>query len=200
MVEVGQTVGRAVQEENFARSARDIGGFLDGAEIAGRGEENFGAAVAHQRGDLFWFVSGVKRDSNGAQAENSQVSGAPMGIVVGQQGAAVARLDAARSQPPGDLLCHAAQIAVGEGVEAVAALHLDRGVSAEALLRGREAVVEVFHHCRNRGTLSGNRLLLRFCQGGEAVSASAEAGDAARPGRRRSRAAAVGPGEWVSGE
>ena len=81
------------------------------------GEQDAGAGVGEDGGDLRAGVVGVEGDDDGAGGEDGEVGGAPVGVVVGQDGAAVAGLDAGLFEPAGAVEREAVQVGVGEAVQ-----------------------------------------------------------------------------------
>ena len=68
-----------------------------------------------------------------------------MRVVLGQDGASVARVDALALKPDGDASGHTVELAVGDRLQMVPALDLDGRALARARDGGGELVEEVSH-------------------------------------------------------
>ena len=91
------------------------------------------------------MVGRVERDGDGAEAQDAEVGGAPAGVVAGEDGAPIARTDAARAEPGGRARGHVLQLAVAHDLQPVAPLDLDGRAIGEADGRRGELLVEVVH-------------------------------------------------------
>ena len=90
-------------------------------------------------------IVGVERHDHQAGAQHGKVDSAPAGVVVGQDGAAVANGEPLRREPSGDGFGHHLQLAIGDPFEPVLALDLDGDVVWEAADGFGEDVPEVGH-------------------------------------------------------
>ena len=127
-----------------ARPARTVSRYFGDVKNDAR------ARIPQQRVDLRRLVRGVERDGDGAAPENAQVRRAPVRVVVGQDGAAFTGPDADHRQPGGRALGHLAQPPVGEAVDVVLVLDLDRGASRVALGGPGKLFEEILHARRGR--------------------------------------------------
>ena len=116
------------------------------------GEQHAGAGVPEDRRDLRRRIVGVERHDDGAAGEDGEVGRAPMRVVVGEDGAAIAGLDAGRRQPRRSIQHERVQIAIGETIETVFTLDLHRhpiAHTADGVLedaeQGRHARVTHYH-------------------------------------------------------
>ncbi len=95
--------------------------------------------------DLPRRVVGVEWHGHRADAQQAQIHATPPRVVVGEDRASVAAADALGQEPSGDGLGHPLQVAIGNALEAVLALHLDGHVPGKAGRRCLEHLPEVRH-------------------------------------------------------
>ncbi len=96
----------------------EFDGFVKNGQETWRGEDGLRLTIFQQRGDLLGFVVCIERDGHGADALRAEVSGDPVGIVIGKDGAAGAQGDAAFDEPRADAVGELADLAVGEAFDA----------------------------------------------------------------------------------
>ncbi len=139
-----------VQQDDFRRRRAGASGFFGGGEIFSGGEEDPCAAVAKQRSDLRGLVGGVERNGDGAETQQPEIGGAPVGVVVSEDGGAVAAGKAASGEKPRGGIGQGGELGVGVALERLRTLDFDGNAGGETTGGVGELFVEAVHRCRAR--------------------------------------------------